>query len=123
MKIELVLRPGVSIGYREGFPFVAKLEEVAAKIHKLVATEPEQRLQRQWGDQVRKRNHAFGCRVSRACGVFFVSIRGTTRLRRRIDETRDSATRSCSWPCSESWLHATCENEEAGYTLRATDEG
>jgi hypothetical protein len=39
-EIELALRPGVFIGYSEGFSFVSKLEEVAAKIRKLGATEP-----------------------------------------------------------------------------------
>jgi hypothetical protein len=39
-EIELALRPGVFIGYREVFSFVSKLEEVAAKIRKLGATEP-----------------------------------------------------------------------------------
>jgi hypothetical protein len=39
-EIELALRPGVFIGYREIFSFVSKLEEVAAKIRKLGATEP-----------------------------------------------------------------------------------
>jgi hypothetical protein len=39
-EIELALRPGVFIGYREGFSFVTQLEEVAAQIHELVATEP-----------------------------------------------------------------------------------
>jgi len=40
-EIELVLRPGVFIDSSESFSFVAKLDEVAAKIHKLVATAPE----------------------------------------------------------------------------------
>jgi hypothetical protein len=39
-EIELALRPGVFIGYSEGFSFVSKLEEVAAKIRELGATEP-----------------------------------------------------------------------------------
>lgn len=39
-EIEFALQPGVFIGYSEGFPFVTKLQEVAAKIQKLVATEP-----------------------------------------------------------------------------------
>src|SRR5207253_9145557 len=39
-EIELALRPGVFIGYSEGFSFVSKLEEVAAKIRKLGAAEP-----------------------------------------------------------------------------------
>ena len=39
-EIELALRPGVFIGYSEGFSFGSKLEEVAAKIRKLGATEP-----------------------------------------------------------------------------------
>jgi hypothetical protein len=39
-EIELALRPGVFIGYSEGFSLVSKLEEVAAKIRKLGATEP-----------------------------------------------------------------------------------
>jgi hypothetical protein len=39
-EIELALRPGVFICYSEGFSFVSKLEEVAAKIRKLGATEP-----------------------------------------------------------------------------------
>jgi hypothetical protein len=39
-EIELALRPGVFIGYREGFSFVTQIEELAAQIHKLVATEP-----------------------------------------------------------------------------------
>jgi hypothetical protein len=43
-EIELALRPGVFIGYREGFSFVTQLEELAAQIHKLVATEPERAL-------------------------------------------------------------------------------
>ena len=43
-EIELALRPGVFIGYREGFSFVTQLEEVAAQIHKLVATEPRRAL-------------------------------------------------------------------------------
>jgi hypothetical protein len=43
-EIELALRPGVFIGYREGFSLVTKLEEVAAQIHKLVATEPRRAL-------------------------------------------------------------------------------
>ena len=39
-EIEIALRPGVFICYSEGFSFVSKLEEVAAKIRKLGATEP-----------------------------------------------------------------------------------
>ena len=39
-EMELALRPGVFIAYSEGFSFVSKLEEVGAKIHKLVAAEP-----------------------------------------------------------------------------------
>jgi hypothetical protein len=39
-EIELALRPGVFIGYREGFSFVTRLEELASQIHQLVATEP-----------------------------------------------------------------------------------
>jgi hypothetical protein len=39
-EIELALRPGVFIGYSEGFSFVSKLEEVAAKIRELGATSP-----------------------------------------------------------------------------------
>jgi hypothetical protein len=39
-EIEVALRPGVFIGYREGFSFVTQLEELAAQIRKLGATEP-----------------------------------------------------------------------------------
>jgi len=39
-EIELGLRPRVFIGYSEGFSFLSKLEEVAAKIRRLCATEP-----------------------------------------------------------------------------------
>jgi hypothetical protein len=39
-EIELALRPGGFIGYRESSSFATGLEEVAAKVHKLVDTEP-----------------------------------------------------------------------------------
>ncbi len=38
-EIEVALRPGVFIGYREGFSFVTRLEELAAQIRMLGATE------------------------------------------------------------------------------------
>ena len=40
LEIELALRPGVFISYSEGSSFVINLEEVTAKVRKLVATEP-----------------------------------------------------------------------------------